>query len=264
MRSARINGVLDGSPNVYINEGEGGPPSISGIAAVNAVMDAFAQAGVDRIDAAEQHDDDPGSDFTYKTYRRNAHAEAGVVDSEPKIVDKAPPPTGSVTNVATDTSDIDSHVGAFPGSFPLSTNFTLAALTTNTQVSNYALKAQCGLTEKQIVANLRALCLNVLEPMKTAFGSAMKINSGFRHGQGTSQHYKGQAADVSFTDCPTSEASFNRAKQVQNQFNFDQYIYEQNNSIWHHVSYNTAGCRRNVLSKPRGDRYLAGLVKIVV
>lgn len=257
--------VSVGSPNVFLNEGGSTPlPAPTGSAAVYEVLDEYNQPGVSRVDAGEQHDDDPDSDVIYVSYRKAAVEEAGgvpeqtVVETDPTI---PPPPPGEVPS---DCSDIESHVGAFPGSFQLSPNFTLAQLTTNTLVSKYSVRAQGGLTEKQIVCNLRALCINVLEPMKARYGAAMRINSGFRHGIGTSQHYKGQAVDVSFTDTPDTASSFARAKDIKDSFGYDQYIYEQNNSIWHHVSYNTVSNRRVVLTKPRGDRYLSGLHRVIV
>ncbi len=55
-----------------------------------------------------------------------------------------------------------------------------------------------------IVANLKALCLRVLEPLREAYGKPIHINSGYRShrlnyiigGSPTSQHLKGQACDL--------------------------------------------------------------------
>lgn len=199
-------------------------------------------------------------------YRAAAAKMEGVNESEPhttKDPNNQTPPPPQQQPVSADCSDIEAHQGAFPGSFKLSTNFTLAMVTTNTLVSNYAIKAQQGLTEKQIVCNLRALCLNVLEPMKAKYGSSMRINSGFRHGTNNSQHNKGQAADISFTDISGTEASYQRALEIRDTFDYDQLIYEQNTSIWYHVSYNKSGNRRKVNSKPRGPTYYSGILKIV-
>lgn len=254
--------VSNGSPNVFVNEGSG--PAPTGAAALYVALDEYNQPGVSRVDAGEQHSDDPDSDPVYVAYRDAAYADAGIIPTEPVVEesDETPPPPQ--TDVPSDCADIMSHVGAFPGTFQLSPNFTLAELTTNTIVSSYKVRAQGGLSEKQIVCNLRALCVNVLEPMKAAYGSAMRINSGFRHGSGKSQHDRGQACDVSFTDTPTTTASYARAQEIKSTYNYDQYIYEQNNSIWHHVSYNASGNRRAVLTKPRGNKYLAGLHKVTL
>lgn len=258
--------VSNGSPNVFVYVGGGVGAAPEGKAAVYEVLDSYVQPGITREVAGVQHDDDPDSDQIYVSYRKAALEDAGIVTPTEEVIEEsAPPPPAAPGTVPTDCADIMSHVGSFPGSFQLSTNFTLAQLTTNTIVSNYKIRAQCGLTEKEIVCNLRALCVNVLEPMKAAYGSAMKINSGFRHGDGESQHYKGEGCDIAFTDTPDTTSSFNRAKEIKDTVAFDQYIYEQNNSIWHHVSYKASGTlRRVILTKPRGDKYLPGLLKVAV
>jgi zinc D-Ala-D-Ala carboxypeptidase len=56
----------------------------------------------------------------------------------------------------------------------------------------------------EIIKNLRALCINILQPLRDALGTPLKINSGYRCpslnktiGVATnSQHMTGQAADV--------------------------------------------------------------------
>lgn len=253
--------VANGSPNVFLDNGGG--PAPTGSAAVYEVLDGYNQPGVSRVTAGEQHDDDPDSDAVYKSYRTLAYKEAGV-SADQTVVESAGDPLPAPSTVPSDCSDIEAHVGAFPGTFQLSPNFTLAQLTTNTLVSNYALRAQGGLSEKEIVCNLRALCINVLEPLKAQYGASMRINSGFRHGTGKSQHYKGEACDVSFTDTTTPEANFVRAAEIKDGFAYDQYIFEQNNSIWHHVSYSQNTNRRIVLSKPRGNEYFPGLRRFTV
>lgn len=257
--------VSVGSPNVFVYDGSDPPEAaLTGKAAVYAALDSYNQPSIPREVAGVQHDDDPESDLIYVSYRKAALADAEITIPVETISEGTTPPASAPTLVPTDCSDIMSQVGPFPGTFLLSTNFTLSQLTTDTLVSNYTIRSQGGLTEKDIVCNLRNLCNNVLEPMKAMYGVAMVINSGFRHGNGTSQHYKGEACDISFTDTPTSTDSFNRAKQIKDTFAYDQYIYEQNNSTWHHLSFSSSSNRRKVLTKPRGDTYLAGLFRITV
>lgn len=248
----------NGSPNVFVNSGSGGPSPIT------VLLDQFKQPGVSRLQAAEQHDDDQGSDPIYVEYRKQAEAQAGYVATAPTFIEQAPPATKKPANVPSDCSDITAHTGPFPGSFQLSPNFTLSQVTTNTLISRYPLIAQGGLSQKDIVCNLRALCVNILEPLLTTYGSNLVVNSGFRQGTGRSQHYKGQAVDVSFKDAVTSDQFWTRAKEIKDNINYDQFIFEQNISIWYHISYNTEGVRRQVLTKPRGDTYVAGLQRIVV
>ncbi|HRC95475.1 MAG TPA: D-Ala-D-Ala carboxypeptidase family metallohydrolase, partial [Coprothermobacter proteolyticus] len=98
------------------------------------------------------------------------------------------------------TEDIQSAT-KFGPSFKLSTNFNLADLTTNTAAFKYALKEQAGLSEQQIVTNLRNLATFVLEPLVDRYGrNGFIISNAFRHitSSRASQHHKGQAVDIQF------------------------------------------------------------------
>jgi len=261
--------LITGSPNTEAGEG-----SIT--ATINTtdqlsknevykLLDGYNQPTTTRLQAAEQHNDDPGAAPIYQQYTQYAEQDAGLAAANPNPTVQqtgappGPPPSGPIP---TDCTDIYATT-SFPDSFRLSTNFTLGQVSTHTLVSDYHVQGQNGLTVQQIVCNLRALCINVLEPILAAYGSNLVINSGFRIGSGASQHYKGQAADISFLDAASAQASFNRAQTITTNFIYDQFIYEQNNSIWLHVSWNPGATpRRNVLSKPRGNTYFPGLIRI--
>ncbi len=231
---------------------------------IYAQLDPYNQPTVSRLTAAEQHDDDPESDPIYRQYRVYAEQDANLPPANTTPVQTVAVPTVTPpASVPTDCVDIQSMT-SFPDSFQLSTHFTLGMLTDQTLVSYYHVQPQFGLTTQQIICNLRALCNNILEPMLAKYGPLLVINSGFRIGNGFSQHYIGQAVDVSFTDVPPTalSASLTRAQEIAELFNYDQYIYEQNLSIWYHISYNPSGKqRRQVLSKPRGSQYYPGLVE---
>lgn len=258
--------LISGSPSVFANDSGGGPstpaPIIPDRATLYTELDPYVQPTATRLEGAEQHDDDPHSDPNYVYYREYAEQDAGLppAPDTPLQIGTAPPPPPNV--IPTDCGDIAIHPLPFPDNFQLSPNFTLGMLTNQTLISKYNVQGQNGLGVREIVCNLRALCINVLEPMRAMYGANMIINSAFRVGKGNSQHYSGQACDISFTDTPTSAARFARAQEIVNTFVYDQYIYEQNISVWHHISYNQYGKnRRQVLSKPRGSRYYAGLIR---
>lgn len=110
--------------------------------------------------------------------------------------------------------------------------------------------------EKEIDA-LRALCVNVLEKIRTHYGKPVTINSGFRckklntaiGGSKTSQHTLGQAADIEIVGV----SNLDLAKWVSNNMEFDQLILEFHNvnipdSGWVHVSWNASGNRMQVLT----------------
>jgi hypothetical protein len=166
----------------------------------------------------------------------------------------APPATTfNATNVPTDYTDIDNWVGTFPANFPLSTNFTVGQLSFGyngqPRAGRHPLRAQGGLTIKDIVKNLRALAVNVLEPMRLHFPD-MLINSGFRTPAASSQHTKGEAADVYVPSLQSNkDAVYQGALWVRDSINYDQFIFETTgNNIWYHVSYNRSGNRSKTAS----------------
>jgi zinc D-Ala-D-Ala carboxypeptidase len=92
--------------------------------------------------------------------------------------------------------------------------------------------------------NLKALCKNVLEPIRAKFGP-VRVNSGFRSdavntrvgGATDSQHKKGEAADIEVAGVD----HFTLAKWIIANTDFDQVILEFVNdagtSGWVHVSF---------------------------
>lgn len=255
--SCHSGSMANGSPDVFVNQGGGGSSSIV------AQVERYIQPGVNKLFASQILADDPNTSPTFREYRRIKETEAGIQSREPTFVEIAPPTTFNPAFIPADCNDILAHQGKFPGSFELSPNFTLAQLTTDTLVSNYPLRDNAGLTEKEIVCNLRYLAVNVLEPMFAQYGANLTINSGFRY-DASSQHGKGQAADISFKNLTTEQQWWDRAVEIQNTFNYDQYIYEAERSIWYHLSFNRDNNRRIALTKPRfSGTYYAGIQRII-
>lgn len=107
-------------------------------------------------------------------------------------------------------------------------------------------------TEEE-VENLRALCINVLEPLLGMPGlTGIRITSGYRSpalnsymasGRSDvakrSQHSRGQAADIQPQGVSTKQC----AEWISKNLQFDQLIHEARNSRWVHVSWNRAGNR---------------------
>ena len=246
--------VLTGSPNTFVGNGGSFHPSPAQIAIIEAgvpsevVFSENPRSDFEPTDAETFNDTTPDTGTTI--FENNS---------------TPPPPPASIP---TDCSDVNSHVGNFPDDFPLSENFTLGDLTTGA-VYPHKLQSQGGLTEQQIVCNLRALAVNVLEPIYTLTGG-FTINSGFRTGGGKSQHLKGQAADIRFAG-QGRVGHFKIAETLIGPINYDQLILENyisSNGIyvpasnsWIHVSYNPTGTeRRQVLSqKSSGTSYASGL-----
>lgn len=129
----------------------------------------------------------------------------------------------------------------------LSPHFRLEEFTRSATASKYGISNTPN--QKQI-ANLRALCENVLEPLRLHFNVPIIIGSGFRcpklnalvGGVSNSQHKTGEAADIHIPDTATGIAWF---EWMEDNLQFDQLIKERatktSKSFWIHVS-----CRKNI------------------
>lgn len=119
------------------------------------------------------------------------------------------------------------------------------------------------------VANLRSLCIHVLQPVRDRFG-VVNINSGFRSpavnagigGAPGSQHTLGEAADIEVFGV----SNLHLARWMKDNVPFDQIILEYHepdvgpNTGWVHVSYKRIGQNRSeVLTKNHGQPYRKGL-----
>lgn len=111
--------------------------------------------------------------------------------------------------------------------------------------------------DPQVVANLTTLCEKVLEPLREGMGCPIKISSGYRSpelnkligGVSASQHNVGQAVDIDLDDKNAELFSY-----IVNNLDFDQIIWEfgdDKNPDWVHVSYKTAGNRKQLLKAVR-------------
>lgn len=103
----------------------------------------------------------------------------------------------------------------------------------------------------EALAALDALMWNVLDPIRRMWGKPIIVNSGYRcpklnaavGGSATSQHMKGEAADITAGDPTKNKELFDMI--AQSAIPFDQLIDEKNYR-WIHVSYRPNG-RRNIL-----------------
>ena len=118
------------------------------------------------------------------------------------------------------------------------------------------------------IEKLKALCENILQPVRTHFGRVVTINSGYRGpelnkaigSKSTSQHCKGEAADFEIIGLSNSEL----AKWVYKNLEFDQIILEFHdpsdpNSGWVHCSYKKDGSNRKnglIINKKTKGKYL--------
>jgi hypothetical protein len=102
-----------------------------------------------------------------------------------------------------------------------------------------------------IIESLRALSVNILQPLRDALGSPVNLNSGYRcpslntaiKGSRNSQHVTGQAADI--VDHNNGNEFLFR-KIIELNLPFDQLINEFDYR-WVHVSYDPTRNRRQIL-----------------
>ena len=125
-------------------------------------------------------------------------------------------------------------------------NFTLKELTaTSTGLSNVP-------TERE-KEKLKLLAEKVLQPLRELYGKPIIINSGFRGdavnkavgGVPTSQHRKGEAADLTTGSKEGNEILFNL---IKDNLEYDQLINEYDYS-WVHVSYTICKPNRKQILK---------------
>lgn len=137
------------------------------------------------------------------------------------------------------------------------TDFTIGDLSKNALFS-HDVKEQGGLTVQEIVWNMEALAVNVLQPLKDQVGD-YRINSGFRQGSGKSQHTKGMAIDIQNPSW-SSETYMEVAEWIADNLPVDQLIFEHGNSVWLHISFDsTKDVQRGQLLTMLNGKYESGL-----
>ena len=138
--------------------------------------------------------------------------------------------------------------------------FTIAELTRTNQKANNAITIEQG-------DNLKHLVEKVLDPAREEFGEPIKVTSGFRSqevnrlvgGAKSSQHCKGQAADLT---CSDNKKLFRILAEME----FDQLIYEfgdENQPSWVHVSY-VLGANRNQILRAKKSKGKTSYEKIKI
>jgi len=150
----------------------------------------------------------------------------------------------------------------------LSANFTLKELTKSDTATRLGID---NTPDDTTIENLKLLCEMVLQPVREHFGKSVTVNSGYRSpesnaavgGSKTSDHCKGQAADIEIDGLPNPEL----AQWIMDNLDYTQlilefYIQGQPNSGWVHVSYDPNNLKKQELTavKVAGKTtYLNGL-----
>ena len=138
----------------------------------------------------------------------------------------------------------------------LSKNFTYEELCHSSVAERKGLRNRPKTKEESVVIeNLKALCLEVLQPLRDYLSKPVVISSGYRSeevnkavgGVKRSQHLKGEAADIHVEN---TEQLIVIMHFIMYNCDFDQLIWEKNKqgAQWVHVSYKREGGNRNMVS----------------
>lgn len=137
----------------------------------------------------------------------------------------------------------------FTADFRLSEHFTLGMLFSGGFNVKHRLVDQNGLTKAQIVANLAALCENILEPYLQELPDGIQgynkkwwITSGYRMGSGKSDHAKGRACDIQLAG-RSKPAHYELIQKLDKLVPYDQLIleYKGAQSVWIHTGFRGDG-----------------------
>ena len=151
----------------------------------------------------------------------------------------------------------------------LTPNFSLHELTKSETALRMGLDNTPGPVETEY---LKILAERVLQPIRDHFQKGVKVNSGYRspdsnaavNGSRTSDHCKGQAADIEIPGVPNAEL----AQWIMDNLDYTQLILEFYtpgipDSGWVHVSYNPDNLKKQELTATKvagKTTYLPGLV----
>lgn len=141
--------------------------------------------------------------------------------------------------------------------------FTIKELCASATATRLGIKNE---PSKQATTNLESLVLNILDPLRAAWGGGIIVTSGYRSvalnkavgGSTTSAHRYGYAADIVPADGRISVFKAFCVKWLkENEISFDQYIDESDGSEWVHIGIKSpSGNQRRQFLKYRNKKYL--------
>lgn len=145
----------------------------------------------------------------------------------------------------------------------LSKSFSLAELTRSQKAQTLGIK---NTAPPEVVARMKELCVNLLQPIRDDVGRPIRVNSGYRSpalnaavgGVKNSAHLTGYAVDIVCPDYGNAKkfCIYIRDFLKENNIPFDQLIYEY--GTWVHLGYKSnAGLqRRQVLTINKRGKFV--------
>lgn len=138
--------------------------------------------------------------------------------------------------------------------------FSIEELTASTEARKMGID---NTPTSEVIANLTALVEAVLDPLRERYGHPIIVSSGYRcprlnkavGGAETSQHVKGEAADIYVADAKGRAELFSIIYYL---LPYDQLIWERGTDeapAWIHVSYREGNNRRECLRTKDGIHF---------
>jgi len=257
---------------VYLNSG-GAAPIVS--SARNGKTNDYDIRIPENFIGAETLNFDDAAEEDVVAHQKKAIAAGNMTQQElntGKAAIKEAPPADTTPPAKNTTEAIPASCISFTGktdiptTTQLSTKFTLGMLSTNAVVTHAKVVAQMGLTESQLVCNLKILAENCLDKIKIKYPN-MFVTSAFRLVglNSKSQHPLGMAADMQFTGASKSDY-FDIATWIRDNVLYDQLLLEYKTTgtgnPWIHISYKDGGCRKQVLTFMNDTTASQGLRKL--
>jgi hypothetical protein len=156
---------------------------------------------------------------------------------------KVAPTACNVTKTGTKLPDINISNGVNYG-MKISDKFTLKDVMVKGKLRAYG-----GFSKADMIANMRCLAVNCLDPIKTKF-PGMYFTSGFRDyipsgGSTTSQHMLGQAVDMKFNGMSKAKYHDEIVQWIIKNVPYDQVLLEYlpSGGHWIHISFKQSGNR---------------------
>jgi hypothetical protein len=206
----------------------------------------FASAAVPKVtvEAAVKNVEGDEDNTAGKREADRFLAEGRITAAEHKTLTTTPTPKGPGVAPSKDRP-ADRPSAAVSGDITFATKLTPSGFTLGQAIKNVTFPrtiAQLadnvkGLPAQNIVNNLAALALNILEPIKAKYPN-MLITNTYREGPGQSQHGTGQAADLQFRSVG-AHSYFEIATWIEKNIPYDQLLLEYlpSKTVWIHISY---------------------------
>lgn len=254
------------APNIHLNSGMASGLGISGRGASGQ---DFSPIVVENYKDSVVYDFDDSDENSVRAAQSAAIAngemtqneiDAGAAAKPTETSDEKPPETIEALPAS---CDLFRGLTSIPSKTQISRWFNIGMLSSGAVVSRYEIVPQHGLSVAEIACNLKGLAENCLDRIRDKYPD-MRVTSGFRRGSGTSQHERGFAADMQFSQASTSDY-FEIAKWIRDNVLFDNLLLEYKTTgtklPWIHISY-TPSPRKQVFTYMNDRKAGTGLQKL--